>query len=98
MPKVKEDYMPYLNRVARECRNAFMIEDVRKQVIKNLAGKKKVKVDWKRLQEYIDEDKTDIETLEIIQVMKHFTLVKRGNSKTCILHQDMYFIAGIGAR
>lgn len=98
MPKVKEDYMPQLNRVAKECRNAFEIEDVRKQVIKNLTDRKKVKVDWKRLQEYIDEDKTDIETLEIIKVMKYFTLVKRGNFKTCILHQDMYFIAGIGAR
>lgn len=98
MPKVKENYMPYLNYVARECRNAFMIEDIREQVIKNLTGRKKVKVDWKRLQEYADEDKTDVETLEIIQVMKYFTLVKRGNSKTCILHQDMYFIAGIGAR
>ena len=33
MPKAKEDYMPYLNRVARECRNAFEINDVRQQVI-----------------------------------------------------------------
>lgn len=38
MPKAKEDYMPYLNRVARECRNAFEINDVRQQVINRLTS------------------------------------------------------------
>ncbi len=98
MPKAKEDYMPYLNRVARECRNAFEINDVRQQVINRLTRKKTIKIDWRKLYADPDEDRTDVETLEILSVMKYFTLVKRGNFNTCILHQDMYFIAGIGAR
>lgn len=32
----------------------------------------------------------------LVDVMKYFTVVKRHGFNTCILHQDMFYIAGIG--
>ena len=82
---------------------ALKLEDVRAATIRWLAGKKRVRVDWRKILINMksrpvgnDEDGLKTEDVEIITVMRYFTLVKSGSSLSCILHQDMYFIAGIG--
>lgn len=84
---------------------ALKLEDVRAATIRWLAGKKRVRVDWRKILINMksrpvgnDEDGLKTEDVEIIKVMRYFTLVKSGSSLSCILHQDMYFIAGIGER
>lgn len=78
-------------------------QGVRAATIRWLAGKKRVRVDWRKILFNMksrpvgnDEDGLKTEDVEIIKVMRYFTLVKSGSSLSCILHQDMYFIAGIG--
>lgn len=89
-----------LNRAAREPIGGLSIKQIRQQVIDRLQGKRTVSVDYRRIRTdqhgREDDEPTGKETLEIVAVMKYFTVVKRHGLKTCILHQDMFYIAGIG--
>lgn len=89
-----------LNRAAREPIGGLSIEQIRQQVIDYLQGKRSVRVDYRKMRAdqrgREDDEPTGQETLEIVDVMKYFTVVKRRGLKTCILHQDMFYIAGIG--
>ena len=89
-----------LNRAAREPIGGLSIKQIRQQVIDYLQGKRTVRVDYRKMRAdqrgREDDEPTGKETLEIVDVMKYFTVVKRRGLKTCILHQDMFYIAGIG--
>lgn len=89
-----------LNRAAREPIGGLSIKQIRQQVIDRLQGKRTVSVDYRRIRAdqrgREDDEPTGKETLEIVDVMKYFTVVKRHGFNTCILHQDMFYIAGIG--
>lgn len=96
-----------LNRAAREPIDGLSIKQIRQQVIDYLQGKRTVNVDYRRIRadqrgreddELTGKETLEIgkETLEIVNVMKYFTVVKRHGFNTCILHQDMFYIAGIG--
>lgn len=87
-----------LNRMSREPIGGLSIEQIRQQVIEYLQGKRTVCVDYRKIRadRREDDEPTGKETLEIVEVMKNFTVVKRHGFNTCILHQDMFFIAGIG--
>lgn len=89
-----------LNRMSREPIGGLSLKQIRQQVIDYLHGKKTVCVDYRRIRAdqrgREDDEPTGKETLEIVDVMKYFTVVKRRGLKTCILHQDMFYIAGIG--
>ena len=89
-----------LNRAAREPIGGLSIEQIRQQVIDYLQDKKTVCVDYHKIRAdqrgREDDEPTGKETLEIVNVMKNFTVVRRHGLKTCILHQDMFYIAGIG--
>lgn len=89
-----------LNRAAREPIGGLSIEQIRQQVIDYLQGKRSVRVDYRKMRAdhrgREDDEPTGQETLEIVEVMKYFTVVRRHGFNTCILHQDMFYIAGIG--
>ena len=89
-----------LNRAAREPLGGLSIEQIRQQVIDYLQDKKTVCVDYHKIRAdqrgREDDELTSKETLEIVNVMKYFTVVRRHGFNTCILHQDMFYIAGIG--
>lgn len=85
---------------AHEPIDGLSIKQIRQQVIDYLQGKRTVNVDYRRIRAdqrgREDDEPTGKETLEIVNVMKYFTVVKRHGFNTCILHQDMFYIAGIG--
>ena len=89
-----------LNRAAREPIGGLSIKQIRQQVIDYLQGKRTVCVDYRKMRAdqrgREDDELTGKETLEIVNVMKYFTVVRRHGFNTCILHQDMFYIAGIG--
>ena len=89
-----------LNRAAREPIGGLSIKQIKQQVIDYLQGKKTVCVDYRKIRAdqrgREDDEPTGKDTLEIVNVMKYFTVVRRHGSNTCILHQDMFYIAGIG--
>ena len=89
-----------LNRATREPIGGLSIEQIRQQVIDYLQGKRSVRVDYRKMRAdqrgREDDEPTGQETLEIVEVMKYFTVVRRHGFNTCILHQDMFYIAGIG--
>ena len=76
------------------------LKQIRQQVIDYLQGERTVCVDYRKIRadqrRRDDDEPTGQETLEIVEVMKNFTVVKRNGINTCIMHQDMYYIAGIG--
>ena len=89
-----------LNRMSREPIGGLSLKQIRQQVIDYLQGKRSVRVDYRKMRAdqrgREDDEPTGQETLEIVEVMKYFTVVKRHGLKTCILHQDMFYISGIG--
>lgn len=89
-----------LNRMSREPIGGLSLKQIRQQVIDYLQGKRTVCVDYRKIRadqrRRDDDEPTGQETLEIVEVMKNFTVVKRNGINTCIMHQDMYYIAGIG--
>ncbi len=89
-----------LNRMSREPIGGLSLKQIRQQVIDYLQGKRTVCVDYRKIRadqrRHDDDEPTGQETLEIVEVMKNFTVVKRQGLNTCIMHQDMYYIAGIG--
>ena len=89
-----------LNRMSREPIGGLSLKQIRQPVIDYLQGKRTVCVDYRKIRadqrRRDDDEPTGQETLEIVEVMKNFTVVKRNGINTCIMHQDMYYIAGIG--
>ena len=88
-----------LNRMSREPIGGLSIKQIRQQVIDRLQGKRTICVDYRKMQvdqRGRDDEPTGKEKLEIVEVMKYFTVIQRRGYKTCILHQDMFYIAGIG--
>lgn len=89
-----------LNRMSREPIGGLSLKQIRQQVIDYLQGKRTVCVDYRKIRAdqrgREDDEPTGKETLEIVDVMKYFTVVRRHGFNTCILHQDMFYIAGIG--
>lgn len=88
-----------LNRAAREPIGGPSIEQIRQQVVKFLQNRKTICVDYDKIKSdqrgREDDAPKGKETLEIVDVTKYLTIVKRHGFKTCILHQDMFYIAGI---
>lgn len=70
-----------LNRMSREPIGGLSLKQIRQQVIDNLQGKRSVRVDYRKMRAdqrgREDDEPTGQETLEIVEVMKYFTVVRR---------------------
>ena len=88
-----------LNRMSREPIGGLSIEPIRQQVIDYLQGKRTVRVDYRKIRAdqrgHEDDEPTGKETLEIVEVMKYFTVVKKDTDlihvsciRTCFLSRE----------
>lgn len=75
-----------LNRMSREPIGGLSLKQIRQQVIDYLQDKRSVRVDYRKMRAdqrgREDDEPTGQETLEIVEVMKYFTVVRRHGCNT----------------